>query len=57
MISGKEILKRLGTDIKIEPFSKGRLNPNSYNLRLGNKLLVYDSNELETGYEKRQSLS
>ena len=47
MISGKEILKRLGTDIKIEPFSKERLNPNSYNLRLGNKLLVYDSNELD----------
>lgn len=42
IISGKEILKRLGSDIIIEPFSEKRVNPNSYNLTLHDELLVYD---------------
>ena len=42
ILSGKEIQKRLGTDIIIEPFNEKQLNPNSYNLRLHNELLVYD---------------
>lgn len=41
ILSGKEIEKRLGRDIFIEPFSEKQLNPNSYNLRLHNELLVY----------------
>lgn len=43
ILSGKEILKNIGRAIIIEPFDESRLNPNSYNLRLANELLVYDS--------------
>jgi dCTP deaminase len=42
ILSGKEIEKRLGKDIIIEPYAPSRLNPNSYNLRLHPELLVYD---------------
>lgn len=41
ILSGLEIKKRLGQDIIIEPYSPGQLNPNSYNLKLHNELLVY----------------
>lgn len=47
ILSGKEIEKRLGKDIHIEPYDPKRLNPNSYNLRLHNELLVYDSDVLD----------
>ncbi|MCL2462108.1 MAG: dCTP deaminase [Defluviitaleaceae bacterium] len=47
ILSGLEIKKRLGGQIKITPFDEKLLNPNSYNLRLHNELLVY---ELESGY-------
>ncbi|MCA9733342.1 dCTP deaminase [candidate division KSB1 bacterium] len=47
ILSGKEIKARLGNEIKIEPFSAKQLNPNSYNLRLHNELLVYDNNTLD----------
>jgi len=43
IFSGKEILKRLGKDIIIEPFDKSQLNPNSYNLRLHDDLLIYNN--------------
>ncbi|NJO01909.1 MAG: dCTP deaminase [Bacteroidia bacterium] len=42
ILSGKEIEKRLGKEIKIEPFNPRQLNPNSYNLRLHEDLLVYE---------------
>lgn len=43
ILSGKEILKeRENGNIIIEPFNIKQLNPNSYNLRLANELLVYD---------------
>jgi len=42
ILSGMEIEKRLGSNIVIEPFNKSQLNPNSYNLKLHNQLLVYD---------------
>ncbi len=42
ILSGIEIEKRLGKDIIIDPFDKKQLNPNSYNLKLHNKLLVYE---------------
>lgn len=42
ILSGSEIRARLGTDIRIEPFNEDQLNPNSYNLRLHNELLVYE---------------
>jgi dCTP deaminase len=47
IISGREIKKRLGTDIEITPFNEKQLNPNSYNLRLHNELLVYQENVLD----------
>ncbi|MDC1068561.1 dCTP deaminase [Candidatus Kapabacteria bacterium] len=47
ILSGKEIERRLGNGIKIDPYTPSQLNPNSYNLRLHNKLLVYDNNILD----------
>ncbi|KAA3655811.1 MAG: dCTP deaminase [Calditrichaeota bacterium] len=47
ILSGKEIKARLGKDIKIKPFNNSQLNPNSYNLRLHNELLVYRHNILD----------
>lgn len=47
IISGLEIKNMLNKEIFIEPFYDSRLNPNSYNLRLHNELLVYDSHVLD----------
>lgn len=41
ILSGKEIQRRLHNDIIIEPFNIAQLNPNSYNLRLHNELVMY----------------
>jgi dCTP deaminase len=41
ILSGKEIKRRVGTDISIEPFNEDQVGPNSYNLRLHRELLVY----------------
>ena len=41
ILSGIEIKNRLGKDIFIDPFDEKRLNPNSYNLRLANDILMY----------------
>lgn len=43
ILSGKEIEKRLLMDIIIEPYEAKLLNPNSYNLRLSDELLVYST--------------
>lgn len=42
ILTGNEIRKQLGNDISIDPFDESLLNPNSYNLRLHNELLVYE---------------
>lgn len=47
ILSGKEIKNKLGKEIVIEPFSEKQLNPNSYNLRLHNELIVYDETILD----------
>ena len=47
ILSGKEIQKNLGKNIKIDPFHPAQLNPNSYNLRLHNELLVYKNDVLD----------
>lgn len=47
IISGLEIKKHIGKNIVIEPFCEKRLNPNSYNLRLHNELLIYDEPTLD----------
>ena len=53
ILSGKEIKKKLGKEIVIEPFSENQLNPNSYNLRLHNELLVYDEPILDMKKENK----
>jgi dCTP deaminase len=47
ILSGKEIKARLGKDIIIEPFNESQLNPNSYNMKLHNELMVYKNNTLD----------
>ncbi len=47
ILSGKEIQKRFNRDIFIEPFNPRLLNPNSYNLRLHNELMVYENPVLD----------
>ncbi|WP_144646579.1 dCTP deaminase [Priestia megaterium] len=47
ILSGKEIKKKIGTEIIILPFDENKLNPNSYNLRLDKELLVYDEEILD----------
>jgi len=47
ILSGKEIKAQMGNNIEIKPFNEGQLNPNSYNLRLSDELLVYDNDVLD----------
>ncbi|MEZ4978741.1 MAG: dCTP deaminase [Chitinophagales bacterium] len=47
ILSGKKIKEELNENIFITPFDEKQLNPNSYNLRLFNELLVYDKHELD----------
>ena len=47
ILSGKEIQRRLGSDIHIDPFNPDQVNPNSYNLSLHDELLIYDDRELD----------
>jgi len=47
ILSGKEIKKELGKGINIEPYDESQLNPNSYNLKLHQDLLVYENRELD----------
>ena len=47
ILSGKEIQRRLGEQIFIEPYRPENLNPNSYNLTLHNELLVYTEHTLD----------
>ncbi|AJA46554.1 deoxycytidine triphosphate deaminase [Clostridium pasteurianum DSM 525 = ATCC 6013] len=53
ILSGKEIKNKLGKEIIIEPFDEKRINPNSYNLRLNNELLVYDESILDMKKENK----
>jgi len=47
ILTGPEIRKRLGKEIIIDPFDESQLNPNSYNLKLHNELLVYENPVLD----------
>lgn len=47
ILSGNEIRRRLGRTIFIEPFEERLLNPNSYNLRLHDELVVYEDDVLD----------
>ncbi|HQX51674.1 MAG TPA: dCTP deaminase [Planctomycetaceae bacterium] len=53
ILSGSEIKARLGGDIGIQPFNEDQLNPNSYNLRLHNELLVYEEIVLDMKRKNR----
>jgi dCTP deaminase len=53
ILSGREIEKRLNKTIFIEPYTSAQLNPNSYNLRLHNKLLEYNDLELDMKKENK----
>jgi dCTP deaminase len=47
ILSGRQIHQRLGKEIIIDPFNPDQLNPNSYNLRLHDELVVYDEPVLD----------
>jgi dCTP deaminase len=47
ILSGLEIAQRMGKDIEIDPYDPAQLNPNSYNLRLHDELLVYNETVLD----------
>ena len=47
ILSGREIQRCLGKEIIIEPYDPACLNPNSYNLKLHNQLLVYENPVLD----------
>lgn len=53
ILSGKEIKNKLGNEIVIEPYNEKQLNPNSYNLRLHNELLVYEDSTLDMKKENK----
>lgn len=47
ILSGEEIKRLLNDQIFIKPYDEKYLNPNSYNLRLHDELLVYSEDELD----------
>lgn len=47
ILSGLEIEQQAGKGLLIEPFNKEQLNPNSYNLKLHDELVVYDKPVLD----------
>lgn len=48
MLSGEEIIKAVEQNlIKIEPFDKNNINPNSYNITLAGELLVHTEDTLD----------
>ena len=53
ILSGKEIERRLGDDIEIEPYQADRLNPNSYNLTLHDELMTYEEVVLDMAKANR----
>ena len=53
ILSGKEIKKRIDKDIIINPFDEKQLNPNSYNLKLHDELMVYKTKTLDMKQETK----
>lgn len=51
ILSGREIERNLGRKIVIDPYDRGRLNPNSYNLTLHDRVRVYRSKALDMRVE------
>lgn len=42
ILTGSEIKRELGNNIVIDPYDESQLNPNSYNMRLHDELIVYE---------------
>jgi len=53
ILTGEEIKTQLGDNIIIDPFDESQLNPNSYNVRLHNELLVYEEIVLDMKRDNR----
>ena len=53
ILTGHEIWHQLGKNIIIDPFDDSQLNPNSYNLRLHDELLVYEEIVLDMSRPNR----
>ena len=53
ILSGLEIKNQLNKNIFIDPYNDKQLNPNSYNLKLSNELLLYDSEVLDMKIENK----
>ncbi len=53
ILSGHEIISRMGEDIEIDPFDASNVNPNSYNLTLHNELMVYEEVVLDMARANR----
>ncbi len=51
ILSGREIERNLGRKIVIDPYDRARLNPNSYNLTLHDRVRVYRSKALDMRVE------
>ena len=56
MLTGKEIKKQIGTNIIIEPYCEDQVNPNSYNLRLGNELMLYTEDILDVKQKSKTTV-
>lgn len=55
MLTGEEIISKVESgDITIEPFDKSNVNPNSYNITLGNELFVYLDDVLDSNKENKK---
>ncbi|MGM0788855.1 MAG: dCTP deaminase [Bacillota bacterium] len=53
IISGREIKNQVNKNILIKPFDEQQINPNSYNLRLHNELLIYENDVLDMKIENQ----
>lgn len=51
ILTGPEIRQQQGHGLLIEPFNPEQLNPNSYNLKLADELVVYDRTVLDAKYD------
>ena len=53
ILTGEEIKSQLGKSILIDPFDEKQLNPNSYNLKLHDELIVYEEIVLDVRRRNR----
>jgi len=57
ILTGPEIERQVSRGaIVIDPFDRGRLNPNSYNVRLAETIAVYDEYVLDSARENKVSV-